>query len=261
MPAICPIIAFDISGIIILDRALLITNRTLKSIIMDTESILQNHSDTEKGAYLGAIASLATADRSASEEELHYIVALCEAASLSDGQKQMVMKAATEQSGETLQQCLDMLKSSELRFSLITDLIAFAESDNNYSEEEKIKVQQIAQYLNINQQQFSLLNQYTQTATQQAATPQQAASPNFLSGTGLGDKLQSAGINTGSLLKGLVGIVGPILLSRMLSRGTGGNMQSRMGGGGLGSLINILGGGRGLGSTGGLLARVLRGVF
>ena len=108
---------------------------------MDTQSsILQNHSDAEKGAYLGAIASLATADRTASEDEEQYIEALCEAAALPDEQKQMVMKAATEQSGETLQQCLDVLKNSDLRFSLITDLIAFAESDSNYSEEEKQKV-------------------------------------------------------------------------------------------------------------------------
>ena len=36
-------------------------------------TILSGYSDMEKGAYLGAIASISTADRSASEEELEYI--------------------------------------------------------------------------------------------------------------------------------------------------------------------------------------------
>jgi hypothetical protein len=36
----------------------------------DNNKILQATSDPEKGAYLGAIASIATADRQASEEEM-----------------------------------------------------------------------------------------------------------------------------------------------------------------------------------------------
>ena len=39
-------------------------------------TILSGYTDMEKGAYLGAIASLATADRSAGEQELDYINAL-----------------------------------------------------------------------------------------------------------------------------------------------------------------------------------------
>ena len=35
------------------------------------EKLLKDYSDLEKGSYLGAIASIATADRAASEEELN----------------------------------------------------------------------------------------------------------------------------------------------------------------------------------------------
>ena len=38
-----------------------------------TTSILDGYSDQEKGAYLGAIASLATADRAASQEEVEHL--------------------------------------------------------------------------------------------------------------------------------------------------------------------------------------------
>jgi len=98
------------------------------------EKLLKDYSDLEKGSYLGAIASIATADRAASEEELEYIEALADSAELSEQQKEAVQKAATELSGEELEKCLDNLKNSELRFSLITDLIAFAESDQHYTQ-------------------------------------------------------------------------------------------------------------------------------
>ena len=62
--------------------------------------ILQGHSDLEKGAYLGAIASIATADREASEEEIAHIEQLCDAAQLSQQQKEYVVRAATELTGE-----------------------------------------------------------------------------------------------------------------------------------------------------------------
>ena len=51
-----------------------------------TPTILEGYSDMEKGAYLGALASIATADRSATEEEITYLQALCESANLSEDQ-------------------------------------------------------------------------------------------------------------------------------------------------------------------------------
>ena len=98
-----------------------------------SEKLLKDYSDVEKGSYLGAIASIATADRTASEEEIEFIEALADSAELSPEQKEAVQRAATEITGEELQKCLDVLKGSDLRFSLITDMIAFAESDQNYS--------------------------------------------------------------------------------------------------------------------------------
>lgn len=247
------------------------------------QTILEGYSDMEKGAYLGAIASIATADRIASEEEMEYIAALCESAQLSGGQTEMIRRSATELTGEELNKCLDVLKSSDLRFSLITDLIAFAESDKDYSEEEKQSINSIAKYLGVNQEQFSLLDQFTHKATQEGVPPEEAASPNFLSGSGLGDKMKSAGINTSGLLKGLLGVMGPIVLAGMLSGGRRrmgggllggmlgggllggglggmlgghGGLGGMLGGGGLGSLTGMLGGGGGFGRSGGLLGRM-----
>ena len=238
-----------------------------------TEKLLKDYSDLEKGSYLGAIASIATADRAASEEELEYIQALADSADLSAEQKEAVERAATELSGEELQACLDNLKSSDLRFSLVTDLIAFAESDQNYTPEEKANIEKIARYLNINKEQYSLLNQFVQKTAETKAEPEQMQEQSFLGSLGLEDKFKNSGINFGSLTKGLLGIAGPMILGSLLSRGmrgrggggglggmlTGGLGGMFGGGGGLGSLTSMLNGGRGLGSAGGLLSRITRG--
>src|SRR5687768_4593235 len=169
------------------------------SIMEQTDKLLKDYSDIEKGSYLGAIASIATADRTASEEELEYIMALADSADLSDQQKAAVERAATELSGDELKTCLDNLKNSDLRFSLITDLIAFAESDQNYTPEEKANIEKIAQYLNINQQQFSLLDQFVKKTAETNAAPEQMQQQGFLGSLGLEDKFKNAGINFGGL--------------------------------------------------------------
>ncbi len=241
------------------------------------ERLLKDYSDVEKGSYLGAIASIATADRIASEEELEYIQALADSAELSEQQKEAVQKAATELSGEELKKCLDNLKNSELRFSLITDLIAFAESDQNYTQEEKASIEKMAQHLNINKEQFSLLDQFVQKTVASDVPPEQIRQQGFLGSLGLEDKFKSAGINFGGLAKSLIGIAGPMILARLVSRGMGGRgsggglfggLTGMLGGGGmpggrgggLGSLTSILNGGRGLGSAGGLFSKILRGL-
>lgn len=117
-----------------------------------TTTLLEGYSDLEKGAYLSAIASLATADRQASPEEVEYITTLCESAGLSTEQQQYVLQAANETNGEELQHSLDVLKGSELRFSLVADLIAFAKADQDYSEAEQQNVSRIAQHLGVNQE-------------------------------------------------------------------------------------------------------------
>src|SRR5207253_5778 len=142
--------------------------------------------------------SIATADRSASEEEITYLQTLCESANLSKEQTELITEAAqTKISDDDLGRCLDVLKSSDLRFSLVSDLIAFAQSDQSYSEEEKQTVQKIAQYLGVNHQQFSLLDQFTKKAVEEAPKhadaiqSEQTAPHKFLDGLGFGDKLKS----------------------------------------------------------------------
>lgn len=229
----------------------------------ESTTILQGYSDQEKGAYLGAIASLATADRQASEEELDYIRQLAQAAGLSEEQQGVVESAATELSGEELNRCLDVLKNSELKYSLVTDLMAFAKADNDYSEAEEQNIQKISTYLGLDDHQVSLLDQFSKQQAPADAPPEQQQQA--LLGGGLQQKLQAAGINTGGLLKSVLSIAAPMLIGSMISRGLG---RSSMGGG-LGGVLGGLGGmlggglggmlGGGAGSSGGGLGGMLGG--
>jgi uncharacterized tellurite resistance protein B-like protein len=249
------------------------------------EVLLKDYSDQEKGAYLGAIASMATADHQATQEELEYIMALADAAELSEQQKSAVSHAAEELTGDDLKKCLDILKNSQLKYSLVTDLISFAKSDNHYSEEEKANILKISKYLGINEQQFSFLDQFVKKTSQAENPQQQINQPGFLASSGLTQSAKSSGIDIGSLTKGLLGVVGPLVLAGLASRGMrrsggpGGMMGGgglggmfggggglggmlgggggMMGGGGPGSLISALSGGRGYSRTGGLLGRMM----
>lgn len=206
--------------------------------------LLRDFSDMEKGAYLSAIASIATVDRKATEDEIEFLEALADTADLPSDQEQLMMQAANDPSSANLQRNLDVLKNSQLRFSLITDIISFAKADGHYTADEQQKVQQIASYLNIDQKQFSALNQFVDTAENAQKQGQDISSPNFLQSSGLSNNFSGLGISP-SFMKGALAVMAPILISRVMSGGS----RRRMGGVGMGGM-----------PTGGLLGGLLGGM-
>lgn len=207
--------------------------------------LLRDFSDTEKTAYLSAVASIATADRKATADEVEFLEALIDSADLSGAHEQEVIQAANDPSNANLQRNLDVLKNSQLRFSLLTDVISFAKADGQYTAEEQKMIQQIASYLNINQNQFNALNQFVNTAETAQQQGQDVSNPSFLQSSGLGNTFSNLGISP-SFLKGALAVMAPILISRVMS---GGRRRGGMGGVGMGTM-----------PTGGLLGGLLGGM-
>jgi uncharacterized tellurite resistance protein B-like protein len=224
---------------------------------MENEKVLRDYSDAEKGAYLGAIASIATADRQASEEEIEYLDALADTAGLSTEQKEAVSQIAQGVSPDDLKQCLDVLKNSDLKYSLITEIIAFAKSDANYSDAEKNNIDNIARYLGVNQEQVSALHQLVTKTAESGQPPEAVTKPGFLDSLGLGNVFKNSG-----LTQNILHVAGPMLLGALLSRGLSGR---RGGGGGLGGMLGgaggMLGGAGGMLGGGGMLSGGLGGLF
>lgn len=236
--------------------------------------ILEGYSTKEKTAYVTAIASIATADQSASEQEIEYLSNLGEAAGLGEAEQQQVIAAAKDTSGGELRSSLNILKTSELRFSLIADLIAFAESDSNVAEHERAHISTIANYLGVNDTQVEALSEYVKEAAAQPAAAQGFSGNANQEATGfgsmfgnsaIGEKLQSSGINIGSLAKGLLSMVAPMIMGSMLNKGMQGSKANAgvNSGGGLGDLLGGAGGGLGdlLGGTGGGIGGALGGML
>ncbi|MBC5775119.1 TerB family tellurite resistance protein [Pontibacter sp. KCTC 32443] len=255
--------------------------------------LLKDYSQEEKGAYFGALATMASADGTASEEELEFLRMMGEVAELPANLQQEVVQIAKNPSQISLQQCLDVLKKSQLRFSFVTDIISFAKADGQYTSDEQERIKDIADYLGVDQKQYSILEQFVDKADEAKQHGEDPTSQAFMSKSGFGDMFKNAGISPG-MVTGMLGILAPIVLSGMMRR-RGGGMMGGMGGGllggllggamgggmmgggmmgggmrrggGLGSIISILGGlngrrgygGMGSGGLGGLLGGVLGG--
>lgn len=225
---------------------------------MNDSQLLQNYSDQEKAAYLSVIASLASADREASATEIEFLQQLAHQAGLSGGATQQVLSAARDSTNDSIKANLDALRGSDLRYSLVTDLISFARADGSYANDEEAMVNKIAAYLDITPQQTQALNQVVDQA---AHVPHDASDPakqGFFSG--ISDKLDNAGIPKGALMAGLLGVVAPMVLSKVMGgrsqSGGGGLLGGMTGGGTMGGLMSGAMGGN---SMGGLLGGLLGG--
>ncbi|RTQ47533.1 hypothetical protein EJV47_19140 [Hymenobacter gummosus] len=225
---------------------------------MQPEEVFSQYSEAEKTAYLSVIASVATADRQASQAEGEFLSQMAQVMGLSPQGIQQVQHAAQDASNESIKANLDQLKGSNLRYSLVTDLVSFARADGSYANDEEAMVNKISQYLGVNQQQVQTIENVVHQ-TQQAHAQQPDEAPQGLMDS-LGDKLRSVGIPPQAALGGLLAVAAPIVLSKIMGRGNspagyGGGMSSGMGG-----LGGILGGGgmsSGMGGLGGLLGGVL----
>ncbi len=203
----------------------------------------------QRAAYLGAIASLLTADQEASQAEVAFLSQLSQATGLSQEEAQHVVDAALDADNTTLTRDLTTLKNSDLRFSLVQDLISFAQSDGQYSDAEQDRIAQMAQFLGVSEEQFDALHQYQQAA----ADGQNVNDPRFLQQSGIGSLFSQLGLpKGGGMLSGILATVGPMILQKILASHGGGRpgMGAAAGapGGGLMDILGQVMGGMGGGS-------------
>ncbi|GAA4411319.1 hypothetical protein GCM10023187_36960 [Nibrella viscosa] len=251
------------------------------------QTLLKDYSLEERGAYFGALATMASADGNVSPEELEFLRLMGEAAELPENMREEVVQIANNPSAISLQRCLNTLKGSQLRFSFITDIISFAKSDGNYSPDEQDRIKDMAAYLEVTQEQFSILDQFVDKAGEAQQRGEDPTSPSFLNKSGFGDMFKNVNISP-QMVQGMLGILAPIVIAGMMRGGRrrggmgsmigGGLLGSLLGGGGMyrgsgrhsggmGSLISILGGLNGRpgydsmrsGGLGGLLGGILGG--
>lgn len=231
---------------------------------METESeqLLSGYSTKEKAAYLGVLASLATADRHADEEELEHFRDLAATAGVSGSETETILQAANDTSGNHLLDCLDTIKNSDLRFSLVTDLIALAKTDEDFTPAEKSNIEKVSKYLGVNKDQFTILDQFVDKVADNRDDEQEITKPGFTKSVDMQNQFAGAGMNMSSIGSGLLRFLGPMILGGMAARSLGG--RSRTSSGGLGGMLgnNPMGMGRrgGFGGLGGGLGSIISGM-
>ncbi len=185
----------------------------------------------QRAAYLGAIAALVTADRDPGDAEVQFLSALAQHTGLTQDQSQQVVNAALDPSSGALEKNLAQLKTSDLRFSLMHDLVAFAQSDGDYTDEERKRVASMAASLGLTQEQFDAVDQFQEA---------KASGEDTSAASGLMGQLGMP--KSGGMLAGILATVGPMILQQLLSRGgQAGALGANAGGGMMGILNQVLG--------------------
>lgn len=223
----------------------------------ESKELLKDYPEKEKTAYLAAVASMGTPEDKASQEEEEFLADLCEEAGLTKADKEEVINEARNPANDGFENHLTFLRNSDLKYSFIVDVITYAKADGDYTDEEKKKIQRMADRLGITIEQYNALSEYIEKA--EIAQGEEATEEGFLEKTGLKQKFNRLNIPVKGLLSGLVG---SMLMRGVMGRRRGGLLGSLLGGtryrrGGLSSVVGMLSGSRGYRRSGGLLSRLL----
>jgi len=114
----------------------------------------------ERTAYLRVIASMASSDGKVSDSEIAHLREACEEVGLDPVDTGSVIDSAVEPDSAEIDAAIRQLAGSELKFTLLADLLFIAHSDGKYSEEERLEVVAIADTLGINTAQVSAVDRY-----------------------------------------------------------------------------------------------------
>ena len=86
-------------------------------------------------------------------------------------------------------------------------------------------IEKVAKYLNIDEKQFSVLDQLVNKAATEGRTPEEFARPDYLQSTGMEQKFSNAGFDLASVGKSLFGFLGPVLLGSLAGGALGKKRQ------------------------------------
>ncbi|WP_157638181.1 TerB family tellurite resistance protein [Flexithrix dorotheae] len=155
-------------------------------------NILLNFGKQERVSYLVALSTLAMADGEVEEGEVKLIQTMCENSELDGKETGVVMAAVYAPDNVDLVSHLDNLTSSDLRFSLMTDILLLVNADGELEEEEIAQVAQLKLRLNISNEQYATLGQYVNAL--QTFKNKGALDGQFLKEVGLESVFQKHGI-------------------------------------------------------------------
>jgi uncharacterized tellurite resistance protein B-like protein len=123
---------------------------------------LYKYPEDEKVEYLCVVSSIASADGKVSDAEIAKIREFCKTVNLSASSIGRVISAAENPLEVNFDKIFKKISKSELRYTLLTDMIFLAFADTEYTAGEKNEIKQIAKKLDIKEEQLIAIEKYVQ---------------------------------------------------------------------------------------------------
>jgi len=145
----------------------------------------------ERVDYMTIIASMAGADVSLAPEEMAKLRELCRALELPERETQRILDTAHRPTA-SVERHLDALKSSPLRFALLSDCLSLAYADGEYAKSERKEIASLAKALDVSDEQLAALEECARAVAEAHAKQH----PNDWKARGekLADKLAAVGV-------------------------------------------------------------------
>jgi uncharacterized tellurite resistance protein B-like protein len=179
---------------------------------------LTDYPEDEKVDYLSIVGTIAAADGKITDNELSRLREFCMTIGLGGMGVGMIIGAVENPSGVDFQTILARLSQTDLKFTLLTDMLFMAHADGIVAPGEEEEIRQVAAMLNINQDQIEAMNKYVKAVlSAQSAECSESGWKNvgceiagILAGTGvplgavtIAGTVLGSGINTGLAVLGM----------------------------------------------------------
>jgi uncharacterized tellurite resistance protein B-like protein len=115
---------------------------------------------SERIDYLVVVASMAAADGEVTAAEFDKWREFCKALDLGPAEIGQVMGALEDPDTVRIREVTGRLRSSQLRFTLMTDLLFMAHADDDYCDAERHEIRELSNALNVNEVQLAALEKY-----------------------------------------------------------------------------------------------------
>lgn len=114
----------------------------------------------ERVDYLQILAALIGADTTVSHHELGVLQEFCTTLELDDASRDRVVASTRKVDAAAIRATCERLKASELRFTLVSDLLYLAYSDAHYGQPEREVIEGIARLVGISYHQLDAMESY-----------------------------------------------------------------------------------------------------
>ena len=162
----------------------------------DQKHPLTAYPEDEKIDYLSLVASIAAADGKITDDEISTLREFCDTIGIGEAGTGLIIAALEDPSMVDVQAILERLSHTDLKFTLLTDMLFMAHADGIVSPGEEEEISKIAAKLQIAKEQISAIERYVNAVL----TAQQSSQADWkLKGSEIAGVLASTGVPLGAV--------------------------------------------------------------